>query len=200
MDKTRIKNLIKMDLDIILNQKPFVFLSIFFIIIGFFIPLLAALFIPSAGFICSLDDTKHQQFGISYCKLFCSPVKKSEIVISKFLLQLILLLAISPCYIWFATISLKLTAYVFFVTTSFSLISISLLTFLTFLFTCKIYYFAVIGINLLNFIDNSFMLNIDSNIPSNPEHFLLTLLIASFITISLSIFLSIKKLERKQLV
>lgn len=200
MNKTVIKNLVKMDLDILLHEKIFILLSIFFMLIGLFIPLIPALFIPSAGFICSLNNTKYQQYGISYDTLFSMPAKKNEIVLSKFLLQLLLLLAISPCYIWFATISLELTAYAFIVTTTFSIISACILTTLTFFFTSKIYYFAVLGINLLNFIDNKFMLNVDSDIPLNAVYFLLLLLITTFILIPSSIFLSIKALEKKQLV
>ncbi|MGL4656609.1 MAG: ABC-2 transporter permease [Sarcina sp.] len=201
MDKTRIKSLMKMDLNVIFQEKIFIFLSIFFIALGFAIPFFPSLLIPTIGFICSLDDVKHQQYGVSYNKLFSIPVKKSEIVISKFLLQLVLIIATIPCYVFFGIISLEIATYVFLATASSAMIFCSILTFLTFAFSSKVTMIVgVIFINIMQILNNdNIMLNLDSKIPLNASAYITFLLIGVFIIIPLSIILSIKALEKKQL-
>ena len=201
MNTDRIIKLLKIDLTKCFSEKTVVIMCFFIILFGFAVPLISGITLPLLMFVLSMKDLKTQQFGIDCNLAYSLPVKKSEIVIEKFLLQFLCMLVTLPAYIYIATVSLETAVYVFLVTLTSSMIFCSILTTLIFIFELWVPVFIGIMIpNLLLTIDSRFILYLDSTLPLDAVPFATTILLTAFIVVPLSMFISTKFFERKELV
>ena len=201
MNTDRIIKLLKIDISKCFSEKIVIVMCFFIILCGFAIPLVSAIALPLLIFVLSMKDLKAQQLGIDCNLAYSLPVKKSEIVIEKFLLQFLCMLITLPAYIYIATVSLETAIYVFLVTLTSSMIVCSILTTLIFVFELWVPVFIGIMIpNLLLMIDSRFILYLDSDLPLDAVPFTTVMLVTAFIVVPISIFISIKAIKKKQLI
>ena len=100
MNTDRIIKLLKIDISKCFSEKIVIVMCFFIILCGFAIPLVSAIALPLLIFALSMKDLKAQQLGIDCNLAYSLPVKKSEIVIEKFLLQFLCMLVTLPAYIY----------------------------------------------------------------------------------------------------
>ncbi|MGL4762730.1 MAG: hypothetical protein ACRCWG_14960 [Sarcina sp.] len=201
MNINRIIKLLKIDLAKCFSEKAFVVVGILLILLGFAIPLITALTLPLLILLLSLKDLKTQQFVEDFNLVYNLPVKKSEVIIEKFLLQFLCMLVTLPAYIYIATVSVETALYVFLITLTSSMIFCSILTTLIFIVEPWVPVFiGIMTFNLLVVVDNRFILYLDSELPLDAVPFATTMLVLAFIIVPLSMFVSTKLFERKELV
>ncbi|MGL5068643.1 MAG: hypothetical protein ACRC6T_12665 [Sarcina sp.] len=201
MNINRIIKLLKIDLAKCFSHKIIIVVCFILALLGCTIPLISGLMLPLIILSLSMKDLKTEQFLIDINLTYNLPIKKSELVIEKFLLQFLCMLVTLPAYIYIATVSVETAIYIFLITVTSSMIFCSVLTVLMFVTEPKIPIFiAIMSANLLILTNNRFILYLDLGLPLDAVPFATTMLIITFIIVPLSIFISTKLFEKKEFI